>query len=361
VSGAAGALPSDEPNGPLVQSISIAFRVGVVATLLLALGWLASNVRQVPPDTTAVVSRFGRIVQVRSAGLLLAWPRPIESVRLLPGPDRQLPLIVERQPPALGIDGGARPMTPSPRISPSPQFGTAGSYLTGDGGVVLLDVALTWRITDPAAFMLAETHVSPALNRLLRAAAVSASAHHPLDDFLVVDTEGQGGRPAATRATASAALREEIVATMNARLAALGLGVAVTRLDLTAALPPVARGAFERVLTAGQQADQNVAVARTEATRRLQEADRDSDNLLNEARARAAERVTTAQTESDPVLALEARAAGGATSPDAAGSRANLLDQVYRDRMATIMPTIGHVTAVDPRGSVRLIVPGGDR
>jgi regulator of protease activity HflC (stomatin/prohibitin superfamily) len=345
-----------EPDGPLVQSIAIAFRLGVAATLLLAGAWLASNISQVPPDTTAVVSRFGRIVQVKSAGLLLAWPRPVEEVRLLPGPERQIPLTIERQPPAPGIDGGAPPMAPTPRISPNPQFGAAGSYLTGDGGVVLLDVALTYRITDPAAFMLAQTHVPQALNRLFRAAAVTAAAGHRLDDFLVVDT-GAAGRQAASRASASAALRDEIVAAMNTSAAPLGLGVEVTRLDLTAALPTVARGAFERVLTAGQQADQAVAMARTDATRRLQEADRSRDDLLNVARARAAERVTAAHTETDEVLALEARL-GEESWP---GSRANLLDQIYRERLAALMPTIGHITAVDPRGDARLILPGAEK
>jgi regulator of protease activity HflC (stomatin/prohibitin superfamily) len=338
-----------EPDGPLVQSISLAFRAAIVATILLALAWLASDIRQVPPDTTAVVTLFGRVVGIRSAGLLLALPRPIEAVRLLPGPERQIPLSIERQPPAAGLAGGAGPSRPAPRISPAPPSGAAGSYLTGDGGVVLIDVALTFRIADPAAYMLAEAHVPPALNRLFRAATVGVAARHPLDDFLVVDQ----GRAAATRATASTALRQEIVAAMNARLAGLGMGVEVTRLDLTASLPSVARGAFEMVLTAGQGADQAIAMARTDATRRLAEADRARDDLLNVARARAAERVTTAHTQTDEILALQARA-----TPDA---RANLLDQVYRDRMAKLVPTIGQLTAVDPRGDVRLILPGGEK
>jgi regulator of protease activity HflC (stomatin/prohibitin superfamily) len=336
-----------EPNGPLVQSISIAFKVAVFATVLLALAWLASDIREIPADNTAVVTRFGRIVDIKSAGLLLALPRPIEAVRLLPGPDRQISLSIEPQPPAAGLEGGQDQRRPPPRISPNPQYGAAGSYLTGDGGVVLLNVSVTYQITDPSAFMLAEAHIAPALNRIFRATAVTVAARHPLDDFLVVDQ----ARAAATRATASTALRDEMLIDMNARLAGFGgMGVAVTRIDLTASLPTIARGAFELVLTAGQQAEQQIAMARTDVTRRQQESDQERDNLLNSARARAAERVTKAHTETDEILALQKRFVPG--------TRENLLDEIYRDRMAKLVPTIGKLTAVDPRGDVRLILPG---
>ncbi len=43
--------------------------------------------------------RFGRIVRSQQAGLLIAWPRPIEQVRLLPGPERQLSQDVPALPP----------------------------------------------------------------------------------------------------------------------------------------------------------------------------------------------------------------------------------------------------------------------
>ena len=79
-------------DGPVVQSLRTGFRTLYLATLLLALGWTVSNCRQVPPDSQAVVLRFGQVVRVQPAGLLLAWPRPIEQVALLPAPARQIEL-----------------------------------------------------------------------------------------------------------------------------------------------------------------------------------------------------------------------------------------------------------------------------
>ena len=46
--------------------------------------------REIASDSQAVVLRFGRIVRSQEAGLLIAWPRPIEQVQMLPGPERQL-------------------------------------------------------------------------------------------------------------------------------------------------------------------------------------------------------------------------------------------------------------------------------
>src|SRR6185312_4231405 len=82
--------PPPPPPGPIAQSVAIGFRVVYVAGLLLLAIWLMSNIRTIPSDSQAVVLRFGRIVRAQEAGLLVAWPRPIERVEVLPGPERQL-------------------------------------------------------------------------------------------------------------------------------------------------------------------------------------------------------------------------------------------------------------------------------
>lgn len=341
-------VPPDAPAGPLVQSISAAFRVATLATLVLGLAWIATNFRQVPPDTTAVVLRFGRIADVRSAGILLVWPRPIDEVRLLPGPDRQLSLEIVPLP-SHGLGGEPGALSPAVTRRFSAGFGNAGTVLTADGNAVVLDVAAVYRIVDPAAYLLAETHVPAALNRLLRAALVAVSARHKLDDFIVADRT----RPGDQRAAAGAALRQEVLDDVARRLAGLGdtgLGVAFTRLDLTGEVPPLAQAAFEYVLTAGQKAEQAIAVARTDAARIRLAADREHDGLLDGARALAAERLTQSHAATDGIAALQARMASD--------GRAQVLERAYRERLARLLPLIGQVTAVDPGGQFRLILPG---
>ena len=145
--------PPPPPPGPIAQSVAIGFRAVYLATLLLALLWLTSNVREIAADSQAVVLRFGRIVRAQQSGLLIAWPRPFETVRLLPGPERQLSQDVAALPPESEkaravIDSGTAALPAN-----------VAAYLTGDGNVVLLNATLFYRISDPIAFR-SEEHTS---------------------------------------------------------------------------------------------------------------------------------------------------------------------------------------------------------
>jgi membrane protease subunit HflK len=334
-----------EVDGPVSQSIRIGFRVLQLATLLLALGWAGSNIRQVPPDTQAVVLRFGRVVRVQQAGLVLAWPRPIETVELLPGAQRQLGLRI-----VAGTANGPAIVDPASRANGEVPPASTGVYLTGDSGVVLLDASLTYRISDAAAYYLAAAPVEPALRRLFLASAVTVASGRSMDDFMVIRTEGNVHVQEQRNA-----MRGALVAEVNRRLRALvpreaSLGVEATRADVTALLPPAAKFAFDAVLDATQMAEQGLAAARTDSTRIGQAADQARDRILAEARANADERVGTARTSVAAITALEQQ-----MNPS---SRPSLLDQAYRERIAAIIRNARSVSSVDMRGGGHLILPG---
>ena len=95
---------------------------------------------------------------------------------------------------------------------------------------------------------------------------------------------------------------------MNTRLRALeaagaGLGIEVTRVDLTASLPPSAKNAFDAVLQAQQQADQLVANARNYATRAAQTAEQDATQRALDAEARASELIARASSSTAAISA----------------------------------------------------------
>ncbi len=350
-----GATVSDqnegEPNGPVVQSIAIGFRVLYIATLLLAAGWLISGLRQVPPDSQAILTRFGRIVAVRQSGLASAWPRPIGAIELVPGADRQLAQKIAAGAPSPGLEDE---YTKAAGMVIPPD---AGSFLTGDGGAVLLQATLYYQVSDAAAYFLARAHVAPALQRLFEASAVSIAAGRELDDFLVArpDRTGQADASGGAAEAQRQAVRGDLLREINRRLAGLAqegadLGVRVSRVDLQPTLPPSAKIAFDSVLTASQNAEQGVAGARTDANRSQQEADRERDRLLTAARATAAERVGDARARTANISALESRMT--------VATRPGLLDQMYRDELAKVMRRVGKVTAVDARGGARVILPG---
>jgi regulator of protease activity HflC (stomatin/prohibitin superfamily) len=342
--------PPVPPPGPIAQSVTNGFLAIYAATLLLGLVWLASNARQIAPDSQAVVFRFGRIVRTQEAGLLLALPRPFEQVRLLPGPDRQLSQTVQPLPPSGGIEPAQTdPGSDTPGATTPPG---AAPYLTGDGNVVLLDATLIYRIADPQTYILAQDHVGPALDRLFRAAAVQVTAGRNLNDFLVARTSSDTADVTELRG----AVRDDLLHGVNTRLAALaasgeGLGVEVERIDMTAWLPPEAKVAFDAVLTATQVADQGVAGARTEAERRRQESARERDRLISAAQAAATEKLTNARVATAPILAID--------SQETPRTRDSLVLQAYRAELARVMQRVGSVTLLDPQNGARVILPGG--
>jgi modulator of FtsH protease HflK len=345
--------PPVPPPGPIARSVAIGFRAVYIATLLMCLVWLASNVRQIPPDSQAVVLRFGSIVRTQEAGLLLGWPRPIEQVYLLPGVDRLLSQTVTALPTV--ATAAAVPATDEASAN-------ADTYLTGDGGVVLLDATLIYRITDPQSYILAERHVAPALNRVFHATAVRVTARRGVNDFLVARPNAEGTDASQSASPMSAALRDELLKGVSARLqtmsaAGSSLGIEVDRIDLTARLSPVAKVAFDSVLTATQAADQNVATARTQAERRRQGAERERDRLLSSAQATATEHITTARVDTASIRALE-NELRAVENEGTSQTRDSLLQRVYRDRVAGIIGRIGSMSLVDPQSGARYVMPG---
>ncbi|MGH8325131.1 MAG: SPFH domain-containing protein [Steroidobacteraceae bacterium] len=356
------APPPPPPPGPIAQSVAIGFRSVYLAAGVLVLLWLSGNIREIAPDSQAVVRRFGSIVRTQESGLLAAWPRPIEEVQILPGPQQQLTQDV----------GALEPPTQQSQALIGPGAGGGGlpadesAYLTGDGNVVLLSATLIYRIDDPIAYALSQRHVVAALQRLFRASAVYVTAGRDLNQFLVVShpgavssiTTGAGGEasPGAAGVTAlRAEVRDRLLEDINGRLQALAragasLGVHIERVDMTAWLPPQAKSAFDEVLVAAQSADREVADARTDGERRRQGAAQLSEQLVASAQARAQELVSSAAVNTAGILALERE--------ETPMTRSSLLLQQYRSRISEIMRRVGAVTLVDPKSGARFVMAG---
>ncbi len=341
-------------NSPWLQASRLAFLGLYVVTLLAALGWAVSNVREIDPQNRAVVFRFGELDRVQNAGLLLAWPQPFEQVVLLPSADRVIERHVEtllRSPTALAADKITSFATPM-----SDALAGSGYLLTGDAGVVQLDVTAYYKVTDPREFVLQGEHVLPALDRLVNRSAVSLAAARDLDTILVARPElvGSDSQSAERRER----LRGDLVQGINTRLGELaatgvGLGVEVVRVDVQSSLPAAAVNAFNAVLTASQQADQAVANARTDAEKLNQTANQQADRTLQVAHAQASERLAKAQTDTAAVTGL-AMSIQNKSDP-------GLLLRIYRERVPAILKQAGSVTTVDPRDDSRLIIQGADK
>jgi len=312
-----------EPAGPWAQSAKLAFRFLFLAVCLAAAGWLVSNFRQVPPESRAMVYRFGNLVRQQGSGLLMAWPQPIEKIVILPSEDRQLEFRIDQFEPDSAVGGDFM-------ISDYARENTA-FLLTGDNSIVHLQATLLYQIVDPTAYILAAEHVQPALQRIFVASAVARAGREQL--------------------------RGDLMNAINRRLddlAALGtgaaLGIKVSRVDLAAAIPSGAKSAFDYVLIATQQADRDIAESRTGAAMTALRANQDRDRTLTDADARAAEKTTDARTRTAAIAALAKE------SPGLSGSM--LASRIYYDRIGALLAKAARVDTVDNNGGVQLMLPG---
>jgi regulator of protease activity HflC (stomatin/prohibitin superfamily) len=331
------------------QAVTLAFRFLLVAAALIPAGWLVSNFHQIPPDSQAVVLRFGSAARVHGPGLLLAWPRPIEKVALLPASARQIQLKIRRYAGrASDSNSDARGMD----IDSDQRFN--GAFLTtGDSGVVHLEARLFYQIQDPVAYMVSEEHIEPALERLFVAAAVVIVGSRDLDSILVARPEVASE---AVEVAHRERLRSDLLAAVNRRLEILArqgasLGIIVSRVDLVPSIPAGAKEAFDNVLRVTQEVEANVANARTNAQLTSQEANRNKDRVAANATAAAEELISSARGRTASIKALAEQ------SRDM--SRNMQLTRIYYDRIGVVLKRARRVDVVDGNGSVRTILPGG--
>jgi regulator of protease activity HflC (stomatin/prohibitin superfamily) len=356
-----------ESVSPWLQAGRLAFIAAYAILSIAALRWLSSNTQQVNPSNRAVVMRMGALHRVQSAGLLLAWPKPIEQVVLVPAAET----ILERQVQALLRPTGALlGPAPAPAVStggdddaPDPSAtmqdvsndagAGAGYLLTGDAGVVSLDIRVSYTVTNVFDYVLQGPHILPALDRLVTRSAVAVCASRDLDTILVARPElmGTDSQVAERRER----LRADLVRSINAALDTLkrggaGLGITVARVDVQSRLPVDAVDAFDAVLSASQSADQTIADARTTAAYSMQAATQAADRSLEVAQAQASERLSKAQSDTSSLLHL-AQLIRDRTEPQ-------LMTRIYRERISQILAKAGSLTQVDPKDDARLIIDG---
>ena len=338
-------------SSPWQQAGRLAFLGLYAVTVFAAIAWGVSNVRQIDPQNRAVVLRMGALDRIQNAGLLLAWPRPFEQVVIVPAADRVSERRIEnllRSDVALQADRVASFATPI-----NDALAGSGYLLTGDAGVVQLDVRVFYNVTQPYGFVLQGEHVLPALDRLVTRSAVALTAARDLDTILVARPEliGSDSQAAERRER----LRGDLVQGINQQLAALnatgqGLGLEVVRVDVQSSLPGPAVNAFNAVLTASQQAQKAVANARNDAAKLSQAATQQADRTVEQARAQASERLAKAQADTSAIASL--------AKVQQAGSDPGLLLRLYRERLPNILGQAGSVTSVDPKDDSRLIIQG---
>lgn len=219
--------------------------------------------------------------------------------------------------------------------------GDAGYLLTGDAGVVQLNVRVFYRVSDPIRFTLQRPYIDPLIDRLTqRAAAVVCVGRDP-DTILVARPEARhnDAHAAEERIRLRSDFRQAMARSLT-QLAAGGndLGITIERIDIASSLPVNAVAAFNAVLTASQQAEQVVARARNEASLRMQKVQQQADRILQQTQASGEEKVAKAQVDTQAIFALAQVRREGADG--------GMLQRIWREKITGIIAKAGQVTTV---------------
>jgi len=354
-------IPAEKP-GIWEQSAQLSFRFIIASVVVLTFVWLFSNVRQVDADSQAVVFRFGEISREKGPGLLLAWPRPLEEVVIVPSRETQLNLQIQQyEQEAILSTGYTRPEMGGSLVSNSLMFGgyvinrepraNASFLMTGDFSVIHLESVLIYQVTSPSRYVLSKDLLQPALTRLYNASAVAVAASRELDTILVARPELAAQELAVS---GRERLRSDLASNINRRLdevAARGadLGIRITRIDLNPSIPYGAKSAFDYVLVAAQQAEAAVARARTEAELTAQRASQEIDRIRTQAEAGGQESINDATRRTAAISSLSE---SGSETP------LTVLRKLYAERVKSVLNRAGHIDAVDRGNGVRVILPG---
>ncbi|MFT5686845.1 MAG: membrane protease subunit HflK, partial [Myxococcota bacterium] len=224
--------------------------LGVIGALLL-LTW--SSVMFVDANEVAVVYRLGAVSRTANAGLSLRLPAPIEH-------DERVQVTEVR------------------RVEPGQRI-----LLTGDTNLVVVDLVAQYTVSDPVAFSINLRDPEPVIADILRGETAAQVSGMEVDVLL---TTGRG------------ALQQQIKAATQARLDALGVGVALDAVELRSLEPPDAVvAAFNDVSSARGDRDTMILAAQSYASRHIPDVRGQAARLGEEARADAADVVAEARAD----------------------------------------------------------------
>ena len=307
------APPEPQPSAP--EWRQYATRRNVAGALFLL--WLLSGFYIVSADEQAVVTRFGKIVEPRVLpGAHFTWPWPVASAHKLKV--RQMQRSIIGGEPADAILGRVEPLR--------------SQFLTGDQNIINVRTIAQYSIATPADYLFRFDNVSAAVSSAVEAELGRQIAARTVDEVLT---------------TEKVAIQETVRQRAQALIDTYGVGVVLSTVNIEqVAAPPEAADAFR-----------DVASARADAARIVNEAEGYANDTLPRARGEAHQLLSSAegykQRKTDEALGDASRFTQllqeYAKNPEVTRSR------LYLETMEQVLPRLKK-TIVDDQGNLDLTI-----
>lgn len=246
--------------------------VGIVIVLMI----VGDSFYNVSEQQQAVVTLFGRVIDVKSAGLYFKIPLA-EDVVLVDTTAKGMPI---------GYTTGD-PYSNYANYGNSP----SGNYIenehdsvmiTSDFNFVDVDFYLEYRVSDPEKYLYASSHPEDILRNLAQACIRSTVVNYTVDDVIT---------------TGKSQIQAEVREKLERELQQNDIGLTVVNLTVQDAEPPTDNviAAFKEVETAKQGKETSVNNAKRYQNEQIPQAEAEADQIRQQAEAAKESRIAEAE------------------------------------------------------------------
>ncbi len=288
-------------------------RIAIGAGIL----WLLSAIYIVPTDAQAVVTRFGRVVEPRAMpGIHLSLPWPLDRVTRLKVQQQQR--LVIGGDPSDSVLGRTQPLQTQ--------------FLTGDQNIINLRVVVQYYVGVPADYLFQPENVTRTIGAAVESELARRVARRDVDSVLT---------------TEKAAIQEEVRAAAQKVLNEYRAGALLSSVNIElAAPPPEAADAFRDVASARADSSRIVNEAQGYANDVLPKARGEAQQLIEASEAYKQRKINEAQGDASRFTQV---AAEYAKASDVNGRR------LYAEAMEQILPKIKKLI-VEKNGNLDLTI-----
>jgi len=231
------------------------FALGIIPIIIIALGlWLATGIFVVGPDEVGVIRTFGKATRVAQSGLNWHLPYPIEVVNT--------PKVTEVKRIEIGFRNVGK--------QGYRKFEKESLMLTGDENIVDAELIVQYKIKDPQAYLFNFVKPEATVREAAEASLRTTIGQHKIDEAL---TAGKF------------MIQEEAKELLQVTLDRYHTGIHVVAVQLQAVGPP------KQVVAAFK----DVASAKEDKTRMINQAEGYRNNVIPKARGEAQAQIEEAQ------------------------------------------------------------------
>lgn len=238
----------------------------IIFGTIIAVG-LFSSIYSVSEQEQAVITQFGKVVGVESAGLHFKVPFIQQSIRVN--------TTTQGMPIGYQESGTNDPVEDTSDYEDS-------MMITKDFNFVNIDFYLEYKVVNPETFLFNTAEPLETLRNLTKASIRSTISKYLVDEVMT---------------TAKGKIQSEVKDKLIAEMQKINLGIEVVNISIQDAEPPTAQvvQAFKAVETAKQGAETAINNANKYQSEKLPSANADADKILKEAEAYKENRIAEAE------------------------------------------------------------------